>query len=78
MKSKRGYRGQYVMLDEDLAKRYGVEARLLTRAVRRNRERFPKDFVFELTIQEVTPLRSQIGISKVSRERAKIFVEGIY
>ena len=49
-------RGHKVMLDEDLAGLYGVETRLLTRAVRRNKERFPDDFMFELTKQEVTRL----------------------
>ena len=56
-------RGHKFKLDEDLADLYGVETRLLTRAVRRNKERFPEDFMFELTIQEVTLLRSQFGIS---------------
>ena len=46
-------RGRKVMLDQDLAKLYGVETRLLTRAVRRNLERFPDDFMFELTNQAV-------------------------
>lgn len=60
-------RGFKVMLDEDLADLYGSETRLLTRAVRRNKERFPEDFMFELLDQEVTALRSQIGISKKGR-----------
>jgi len=51
------------MLDEDLARIYGVATRILTRSVKRNLERFPDDFMFQLTIQEVTNLRSQIGIS---------------
>lgn len=58
-------RGQKVMLDEDLARLYGVETRILTRAVRRNVDRFPADFMFQLNIQEVTNLRSQIGISSL-------------
>lgn len=60
-------RGHKVMLDQDLARLYGVETRVLTRAVRRNLDRFPKDFMFELSDQEVIPLRSQIGISKPGR-----------
>lgn len=60
-------RGCKVMLDEDLAVLYEIETRLLTRAVRRNRERFPEDFMFELTNQEVMRLRSQIGISNDGR-----------
>jgi len=56
-------RGHKVMLDEDLAKLYGVETRILTRAVRRNLDRFPDDFMFQLSDQELTNLRSQFGIS---------------
>ncbi len=59
-------RGQRVMLDADLAKLYQVETRILTRAVGRNIERFPTDFMFRLEDQEVTNLRSQIGISSFS------------
>ena len=56
-------RGQKVMLDADLAELYGVETGALKRAVKRNRERFPEDFMFQLTFQEVGILRCQIGIS---------------
>lgn len=59
-------RGHKVMLDEDLAALYGVETRILTRAVRRNLDRFPEDFMFQLSDQEVTILRSQFGISSSS------------
>ena len=45
-------RGQKVILDFDLAELYGTETRLLKRAVRRNMERFPDDFMFELTNEE--------------------------
>lgn len=55
------------MLDSELAKLYGVETRVLNQAVRRNRERFPGDFAFELTNQEVTRSRSQSVILNVSR-----------
>ena len=48
-----------VMLDRDLAELYGVETRLLKQAVRRNVERFPSDFMFELTTVENQSLRSQ-------------------
>ena len=51
-------RGQQVMLDKDLAKLYGVEAKVLNQAVKRNVERFPNDFRFQLTKEEC--LRSQI------------------
>ena len=57
-------RGQRVILDADLADLYGVETRILVRAVKRNLERFPSDFMFVLTPQELTILRSQIGISR--------------
>jgi len=60
-------RGHKVMLDEDLASLYGVEPGALTRAVKRNAERFPSDFMFQLSEQEVTSLRCQIGISKTGR-----------
>lgn len=52
-------RGQKVMLDTDLAALYGVEVKALNQAVKRNMERFPADFMFQLTRQEVTGLRSQ-------------------
>lgn len=55
-------RGQKVMLDRDLAELYGVETRVLNQAVRRNLERFPEDFMFRLTREEITRI-SQIVIS---------------
>ena len=57
-------RGQKVMLDRDLAELYGVETKRLKQAVRRNMERFPEDFMFELTAEEFEDLRSQIVTSK--------------
>lgn len=59
-------RGQKVLLDSDLASLYEVETRILTRAVKRNIERFPDDFMFQLTDQELRVLRSQIGISSTA------------
>ena len=56
-------RGQQVMLDSDLAKLYGVETRVLNQAVKRNIERFPVDFMFQLTKDEAENLRSQIATS---------------
>ena len=53
-------RNRKVMLDRDLAKLYGVEARALNQAVKRNIKRFPEDFMFELTRAEVKMARSQI------------------
>lgn len=51
--------GHKALLDRDLATLYGVETRVLKQAVRRNRERFPDDFMFELTLKEQADLRSQ-------------------
>ncbi|HJM42365.1 MAG TPA: ORF6N domain-containing protein, partial [Nitrospinota bacterium] len=50
--------------DEDIAVLYGVETKVLVQAVKRNRERFPEDFMFQLTSEEFTRLRSQIVTSK--------------
>ena len=52
-------RGQKMMLDADLAPLYGVETRVLVQAVKRNIDRFPPDFMFQLTQEEFTVLRSQ-------------------
>jgi hypothetical protein len=60
-------RGQKVILDRDLAVLYGVETRTLNQAVRRNLDRFPADFLFQLTEAERDSLRSQIVISNVGR-----------
>lgn len=56
-------RGQKVMIDYDLAGLYGVETKQLKRAVKRNIERFPSDFMFTLTTEELQNLRSQTGTS---------------
>lgn len=56
-------RGARVMLDSDLAALYGVETKVLNRAVKRNAERFPERFMFQLTNQELANLRFQIGTS---------------
>jgi hypothetical protein len=60
-------RGQKLMLDSDLARLYGVPTRRLNEQVRRNRDRFPADFMFELTDAETAGLRSQIATSKTAR-----------
>jgi hypothetical protein len=60
-------RGGRVMLDADLAALYGVPVRSLNQAVRRNRGRFPADFMFQLTAAEFRRLRSQTVISKNGR-----------
>jgi len=56
-------RGKKVMLDRDLAELYGVETRVLKQAVRRNLKRFPEDFMFEMTKEELQNLRSQFVTS---------------
>ncbi|MDI6800550.1 MAG: ORF6N domain-containing protein [Thermodesulfovibrionales bacterium] len=60
-------RGHRVMLDSDLAGLYKVETRTLIQAVKRNINRFPSDFMFQLNYQEVISLRSQIVTSKTGR-----------
>ena len=59
-------RGQKVMLDKDLAEMYGIETKRLKEAVRRNSDRFPKDFIFTLTQKEFQHLRSQFATSSWS------------
>ena len=56
-------RGQKVMLDRDLAAMYGVQTRALNHAVKRNAERFPEDFMFQLTAEEWENLKSQFVTS---------------
>jgi phage regulator Rha-like protein len=56
-------RNKKVMLDKDLAELYSVETKQLKRAVKRNIDRFPEDFMFELNTDEFTDLRSQFGTS---------------
>lgn len=60
-------RGKKVMLDKDLAELYAVETKQLKRAVRRNMERFPEDFMFELTKEELENWRYQFGTSNKER-----------
>ena len=60
-------RGKKVMLDMDLAIIYEVETRVLKQAVRRNIDRFPDDFMFELTKEEWDSLRSQIVMFKTGK-----------
>jgi hypothetical protein len=56
-------RGQKVLLDRDLAELYGVATKVLNQAVRRNRKRFPEDFMFQLSKEELENWRSQFGTS---------------
>jgi ORF6N domain len=57
-------RRQKIMLDQDLAELYGVETKVLNQAVKRNLNRFPEDFMFQLAEEELQSLRSQIVTSK--------------
>ena len=72
-------RGRKVMLDRDLAMLYGVETRTLNQAVRRNINRFPEDFMFQLTKEEMGNWKSQIVISNKDkmglRKRPYAFTE---
>lgn len=72
-------RGQRVILDADLAKLYGVETKRLNEQVRRNSDRFPDDFAFLLTQEEVADLKSQIATSSLGhggkRKRPTVFTE---
>jgi len=65
-------RGQRVMLDADLAAIYGVQTRRLNEQVRRNAERFPGDFMFQLTRQETSDLKSQIATSSPKDIRSQL------
>ncbi len=67
-------RGQKVMLDFDLAALYGIETRVLNQAVKRNIERFPEDFMFQLTKGELEILRSQMMITN---EESQIVISNL-
>ncbi len=75
-------RGQQVMLDSDLAQLYGYEVKYLNRQVKRNIERFPEDFMFQITDEEVRLVWSQnptANINKMSRTNPFVFSEqGVY
>jgi phage regulator Rha-like protein len=62
-------RGKKVMMDRDLSALYGVETKVLNQAVKRNLERFPEDFMFQLTGEEAIDLRSQIVTLKRGQHR---------
>ena len=63
-------RGKQVMLDRDLARLYGVETKVLNQAVKRNIERFPEDFMFQLTNEEFENWKSQIVTSNWMTQNA--------
>ena len=68
-------RGQRVMLDRDLAALYQVETRVLNQAVKRNIDRFPDDFMFQLTKEEFESLRSQIATSNDSLRSQSVTID---
>ena len=68
----RTIRDQKAILDSDLARIYGVETKALNRAVKRNLDRFPDDFVFRLTADESEDLKFQIGTSSLHGGRRKV------
>ena len=64
-------RDKQVMVDRDLAELYGVETKVINQAVKRNLERFPEEFRFQLTSEEYDFLRSQFATSKVEKDRLR-------
>jgi ORF6N domain len=71
-------RGDRVLVDSELAALYEVETKALTRAVRRNADRFPVDFMFQLTAEEGASLRSQIGTLKSGRGRHRKYASYVF
>jgi hypothetical protein len=67
-------RSERVIFDTDLARLYGVKTKALNRAVKRNTDRFPSDFVFRLTSEEFDSLRCQFGTSKREEDRLQTAV----
>lgn len=71
-------RGEKVMLDTDLAALYGVETRVLVQAVKRNIERFPDDFMFQLSKEEADFLKSQIVTLKRGRGQHRKYLPYVF
>src|SRR3990170_5889438 len=71
-------RGHKVMLDSDLAVLYGVTTKRLNEQMRRNLRRFPSDFMFQLTAEEVESLRSQFATLKTGRGRHRKYLPYIF
>ena len=72
-------RGEKIILDSDLARLYGVETKALNRAVKRNAERFPEDFVFQVSAQEFDALRYQFGALKpIGRGRHRKYLPWVF
>jgi hypothetical protein len=71
-------RAQRVILDAELAALYGVTTKRLNEQIRRNRDRFPTDFVFRLTSEEVSSLRSQIATLKMGRGQHRKYLPYVF
>ena len=71
-------RRQRVMLDEDLAKLYGVSSKRLNEQVRRNMTRFPEDFMFQLTREEALILRSQFATLRFSHGKHRKYLPYVF
>ena len=71
-------RGLQIMIDSDLAKLYQVEVKVLNQAVKRNRERFPDEFMFQLTAEEYSFLRSQNVTLKEGRGRHRKYLPYVF
>jgi len=71
-------RGHKVMLDTDLAELYGVETFNLNKAVKRNIDRFPSDFMFQVTKDEMESLKFQFGISKTSGRGGRRYLPYVF
>jgi len=71
-------RGEKVMLDSDLAVLYEVETFNLNKAVKRNIDRFPEDFMFQLTKEEADSLRFQIGMSKTEGRGGRRYLPYVF
>ena len=71
-------RGMQVMLDSDLAKFYQTETKYINRAVKRNPDRFPEGFVYQLTKIEMESLRFQFGTLKAGRGKHRKFMPYVF
>lgn len=71
-------RGQKVMIDSDLAELYGVSVRVFNQAVKRNIDRFPEDFMFQLSKEENESLRSQIVTLKKKRGEHRKYLPYVF
>jgi hypothetical protein len=71
-------RGHRVLLDTELASLYGVATKRFNEQVRRNRKRFPPDFMFQLTAEEISSLRSQIAALKLGRGQHRKYLPYVF